>query len=146
MSAFIVSHDHIDALLSFAAEHLHGSPASYYVPQAECNVPGGKRVDVTYENATEVGRVLLIENERSVCHRYSDAATGADAAAYRFKPWPRALTPVSILKGCDCFDYQACETPDYRTSLAFRIVDAIRKRAIHRLPGYGDAQGWEFSR
>lgn len=42
MSAFIVSHDHIDALMTFAIEHR----VSYYVPQHLCNVPGGTRVDI----------------------------------------------------------------------------------------------------
>lgn len=144
MSAFIVSHDHIDALLTFAMQRDVSGPVSYYVEETQ------KRVDITQVNATEVGRILLTENERSVNHRYSDcdAPVGEDAANYEFKPWPfnRPLSPVSILKGCACFDYQACETDDYSGTLAHTIIQAIRHRAIKRLPGYENAYGWEFYR
>jgi hypothetical protein len=149
MSAFIVSHDHIDALLTFAMLRDTYGPVSYYVKETQ------RRVDITQDNATEVGRILLTENERSVYHRYSDCGPGnapgtlgEDAASYEFKPWPynRPLAPVAILKGCSCFDYQACETGDYEQSLAHTIISAIRHRAINRLPGYENADGWEFDR
>lgn len=149
MSAFIVSHDHIDALLTFASERHRYGAVSYYVKET------GARVVITEENATEIGRILITENERSVYARYSDCGPGnapgtigQDAANYTFKRWPYSspLTAVSILKGCSCFDYQACETDDYEDSLAFEIVNTIRKRAISRLPGYDDAPGWEFDR
>lgn len=149
MSAFIVSHDHIDALLTFASQKHQFGAVSYYVKET------GACVTITEENATEIGRILLTENERSVRHRYpSDKAgelpgtIGEDAAGYTFKAWPinSPLTAVSILKGCSCFDYQACEHDGYEDSLAFEIVNTIRKRAISRLPGYDNAPGWEFDR
>lgn len=68
MSAFIVSHDHIDALLTFAKLHR----VAYYVPQSICNKPGGTRVTIDDDTVSEVGRILLDENERSVRHRYPD--------------------------------------------------------------------------
>jgi hypothetical protein len=151
MSAFIVSHDHIDALLTFASMRNIQGTVSYFVKETR------KRVDITALNATEVGRILLTENERSVYARYTDCGPGKgnapgtlgeDAETYTFKPWPwnATLTPASILKACSCFDYQACETDDYRETLAYTIIDAIRHRAIASLPGYDDAAGWEFSR
>lgn len=149
MSAFIVGHDHIDALLTFAIKKIYG--------RGVCYVVNGNAVEITTFNATEVGRILLTENERSVRERYPhDPANdlpgtiGEDAASYTFKPWPvaqlRAVSHLAILKGCNCFDYQACETDDYAESLACKIVDAIRGRAIYTLPGYDDAGGWEFCR
>ena len=151
MSAFIVSHDHIDALLSFASKRDSYGSVSYYVKET------GAHVSITEQNATEIGRILLTENERSIYARYPDCkpgddrkpgAIGEDAAGYNFKPWPihSPLLAVSILKACSCFDYQACETDDYDDSLAATIIDAIRNRAIRRLPGYDDAPGWEFHR
>jgi len=56
------------------------------------------------------------------------------------------LTPIAVLKGCECFDYQACETDDYRSSIACTIINAIRTRAILCLPDYDDAPGWDFTR
>lgn len=142
MSAFLVGYDHIDALLTFASDS--SRPASY-------RYPGGERMEITTANATGIGRVLLAENERSLAARYSVEEVAAGdfgplASGYKFKRWAKPQSPVAILKGCDCFDYQACETDDYEETLACRIIDAIRQRAISRLPGYEDAEGWEFRR
>ena len=143
MSAFIVGHDHIDALLTYAIE----KRVSYWVPDTQT------RVSVTKENATEIGRILLAENERSVGHRYGEidpadmpGPTGEDDANYRYKLWSRPLSAIAILKGCSCFDYQACETENYETTLAYKIIDAIRHHAIHSVPGWDNAEGWEFRR
>lgn len=154
MSAFIVSHDHIDALLTFAKLHR----VSYYVPQSICNKPGGVRVDIGHDNVTEVGRILLTENERSVRHRYDDCAAddlpgtiGENAASYNFREFgelyrlPAAKKCAWILNGCRCFDYQACETDDYEASLAHRIIEAIQAAAIRALPHIDDAP-WEINR
>lgn len=147
MSAFIVSHDHIDALLTFAKLHR----VSYYVPQRLCNVPGGKRVDIDSDTVTEVGRILLDENERSVRHRYRDDSETAESAAYRFREFTEIMTlPAGkkcawILNACRCYDYQACETDDYRESLAHRIIEEIQAAAIRALPHIEDAP-WEIIR
>ena len=140
MSAFIVGHDHIDALLTFALDSRRNGPVSY--------VTNNICVRITKENVTEIGRHLLTENERSVRYRYPDYGPlcAENAENYKFRPWTQPLTALSILKACDCFDYQACETGDYWQSLAYTIIDAIRARAIRRLPGYTDAPGWEFRR
>jgi hypothetical protein len=146
MSAFLVGHDHIDALLTFAAQRgSYGSRASYY------SVKDQGRIEITDNNATEIGRILLTENERSIRARYGDdndmlRKSGEHAATYKFQPWLFTLTAVSILKGCNCFDYQARETDDYDLSVAHRIINAIRSHAIHRLSRYEDAKGWEFRR
>ena len=143
MSAFVVGHDHIDALLSYAIEHKLG----YYDPILK------DRVYFTEANATDHGRALLKENERSVGHRYGETdptdmpgTIGQNSRNYVWHQWEGKLTAVSILKACDCFDYQACETDDYEASGAYRIIDAIRGAAGRRTPGYDDAPGWEFRR
>jgi hypothetical protein len=143
MSAFVVGHDHINALLSWAIQ----KRVSYWVPDAQM------RVDITMANASEVGRILLDENERSVGTRYNetdpDDMPGTDhetAANYEFRRWCANFSAVTILKACACFDYQACETDDYETTLAHRIIDTIRHHAISSLPGYDDAPGWSLDR
>lgn len=146
MSAFIVSHDHIDALMSYALAHR----LSYYVPAVPPAV-GGASITVTSFNVTEVGRILLDENERSVRARYSDYAPGElpgtigeESGGYTFRQFP-ALPAVHVLKACQCFDYQACETDDYEATLAHTIVNAIRSAAVRDLPGYEKAP-WEINR
>jgi hypothetical protein len=144
MSAYIVGHDHIDALLTFALSKRYGRGVVYTANET--------LIEINCDNASEIGRILLTENERSVRHCYpNDAADdlprtiGEDSANYEFSPFDGGLTPVAVLKGCDCFDFQAYETDDYKSSIASAIIDAIRKRAILCLPGYNVAAGWGTS-
>lgn len=139
MSAFIVSHDHIDALLTFAKDKRMLDRLSYLVDRNAAKPL----------TATEIGRVLLAENERSVNYRYREEESHAHE--YNFKPFePFALMQFPkklawVLKACSCFDYQACETDDYEQSIARKIIRAIEAKAIGCLPGYEDAP-WEINR
>jgi len=47
---------------------------------------------------------------------------------------------VQTLKAIACFDYQACETDDWQQSEAFAFCEALRDRAINKLPGYSEAK------
>ena len=143
MSAFVVSHDHIDGLVTFAID----KRVSYWV-EAQ-----GTRVNITIENAEEIGRLLLEENQRSVGYRYGEddpdempGTVGENDATYRFQHFREPLSAVTILKACSCFAYQSCEHPDWEKSLAHSIIEAIRHRAISALPGYDSAPGWEITR
>lgn len=142
MSAFVVSHDHINAMLTFAKDKRMGDRLSYFIDRSKTS------------DWNTIGRVLLAENERSVCHRYVDAVPGdapgvigQEAVNYSFQPYaPFATMPftrklVWVIKQCDCFDYQACETDDYDESIAHRIIAEIRAKAIRCLPDY-DAAPW----
>lgn len=148
MSAFIVSHDHIDALLSFAKDKRLKDQLAYYIQPSRAD----------QFDWTDIGRVLLAENERSVCHRYSDCVPGnapgkigEEAIGYKFRYFTPFLNMahakkcVWIIKNCDCFDYQACETDDYDQSIAHRIIEAIRSAATRALPDYEDAP-WGIDR
>lgn len=84
----------------------------------------------------ESGQVLVDQNYRSVNSRY-----GTSDKPHKYSNPPvRRLKPVEILKLCSCYDYQACETTDYEASEAFRIVSALRTRAIQMLDGYEEAE------
>lgn len=134
MSAFLVSDDTITGILS--AMHLaryQGDQASYYWK--------GERYDMS--DAREVGQKLLDENHRSLRARYGESAN---------KHWPkrtyrilryRPVTPVEIIKLCDCYSYQACETDDWSETEAHTILTTLRERAISNLPGYDEAP-WGF--
>lgn len=139
MSAFIVGHDHINALLDHAVRH----QVSYYVPSRR------ERVTIMNNNATEIGAILLDQNERSVRHRYPGIAPselpgtiGENAASFRWRPRV-PLQPVQIMKACHCLDYQCCETKDWERTIAFLIVQAILNDASRRVPGYDGAK-WEI--
>jgi hypothetical protein len=135
MSAFIVADCHIDGLITFAID----AKVSYW--------NGTTRISITTQNATEVGQILLDQNVRSVGYRYNDRIDAAEknaSASYAFSrffglPVAPLQKAITVLKSCPCFDYQACETDDYRTTLAHQIIDAIRGAAICALPGYDNA-------
>ena len=148
MSAWIVSHDHIDALLTFAKDKRMQNDLSYRIARSA-------REPLSW---TQIGQVLLAENERSVCHRYPDCTPGdapgtigEEAIGYRFRPLaelatlPHNTKLVWIIKNCDCFDYQACETDDYEQSIAHGIIEAIRARAVRSFLEYDNAP-WGIDR
>jgi hypothetical protein len=99
--------------------------------------------------------VLLDENIRSLEHRYPhdpDMTEGANlyvrheapaseliARALAVRPARQRkfdgelsvkLLATQIVKACDCYDYQACETDDYPQSEAAALVEKVREQAI----------------
>ena len=130
MSAFIVSPDHITALLAgFAAQRRlrRDSPLSE-------------------DDLSEIGRQLLLENCRSVAYRY-DTPVNDGWQNYRFDRKylfsPPVRVTAQLLKLCDCLEYQSCERDDWYASAAFRKLDEIRSVLISSLPGYEQGP-WEF--
>lgn len=122
MSAFIVSDYHINALVSWAADR-HGYRAVTYYH-------AGRRRDIR-EAPARVASVLYAENVRSVNARYDEAER---ADGFRFKRVATSrLKAADIVNACNCLDYQSCETPDWRETEAFAIVDAIRDAAVRDL-------------
>jgi len=91
-----------------------------------------------YTNVDEVGQMLWKANFDSVNYRYSE---GKMAPAYVHPAFKRYdLDAVQILKACDCYEYQACETPSWDTSLAHAFIESLRRQAITKLAGYNDAE------
>jgi hypothetical protein len=58
---------------------------------------------------------------------------------------PHTTKLVWIIKACDCYDYQACETDDYEQSIAHAIVSEIRAKAVHSFLEY-EAAPWGITR
>lgn len=133
MSAFIVSEKHLQTLINWAMVQ----DVYFYF--------NGHRYEATHtEEAELLLTVLYRQNVRSVDERYSEKNT---IESLKVKPMGAGkigkVSPVQILKACDCYDYQACETDDYRQTFAADIINRIRSHAIGMLPGYDDAK-WEI--
>jgi len=62
MSAYIMGHAHIDALLTFSTSKRYGRGVVYTANET--------LIEINCDNASEIGRILLTENERSVRHCY----------------------------------------------------------------------------
>jgi hypothetical protein len=132
VSCFIVSNEHINALVWLV--HNHG---------ATRGAPDRDRT----------GRALLDANIRSFANRYwdsrgdagreakrVDAAREATVAAYHWEPIARAqLTVVEGLKLAQCFAYQSNEWGNWPHSEAFRIIADLKEALICALPDYEQA-------
>ena len=132
MSAFIVTHKHINALVTFGARRRE--PLTIVLPDGE-RLDFNKPADL--QRAAEI---LLEQNWRSVQANYPHRTIVAEAITYGHEPVLGPNFLVAILKLCDCYDYQACETDDYPLTAAHRIIDRIRGTAIDMLPGYSEAK------
>jgi len=140
MSAFLVNDKHINALLTYAKRPQYQAPSYYYHN-------GNRRT--FYDNLDLIGQILINENYKSLQARYGEPQgdnSEFEPHEYKFEGYPYSmLSPVRVIKACDCYNYQACETGEaYYKSEAHSIIEAIRERAIHSLPGYDEAD-WEIS-
>lgn len=150
MSAYIVHTEHIRTLVWAGLNYTRpGSHMTWHAPDPENAVSpetvqssfGRHYRQLTQDSAETVGQILLDENVRSVNHRYDeDEGYVYDHAA----PADRRWTPVEILKAIDCYEYQACETPEWNTSEAHAIITALRDTLGRTLPGY-DNGPWEIT-
>lgn len=140
MSAYLCDDRHVNALISFAAQQENGSGLTYYF--------NGESIRVQSDHECQkAAEVLKAENLRSLAARYEDTDTLKEQPITFernfFMSWQPLKLAVQILKACDCYDYQACESDDYEQTEAHALVDGIRSRAIGSLPGYEEAEwGW----
>lgn len=116
MSAFLVSTTHIDAMLSGAL--VLSSP---YAPFRWHPIVNGERK--THDLAS------MIDPEDRDCDPISDY----------FRELPGYPDPVVVLKAVTCYEYQACETPEWEDSEAFAFCQSLKDTCFRRLPGYEDA-------
>lgn len=124
MSAFVVSSEDIDILVT---AHLALNGCAY-----------------SNERADAIGRELWQENIKSVAYRYDMPARHGEHAEYLKALEAYAFEPIhakaaAVAKIARCYDYQACEHPEYESSSAKRIVDELMATFPETLPGYDDA-------
>lgn len=165
MSAFEVSDDHIDAMLTAGIELARGAysygplrwmtsaeiPADAYQegePWGPAAVAWQRenRRELTRETADAVGAMLRAENRRSVDYRYAESELEPIYTfhALRWGNVDHVRRLVIVLKAIDCYEYQACEHPEWAVSEAHAFCAALRQLCIARLPGMTDAPGWEI--
>jgi hypothetical protein len=147
MSAYICGEKTHKTLAIFAAQRSNGS-RNRVNPEYLRRVKAYPNADHAEEVASFYADLLYQENIRSVQHRYPQDAVDQLPGPIVKEP---ALTvslsdvcnaktdPVTVLKLCDCLEYQSCETDDWEETGAFELLERIRKAAIRSLPGYDDA-------
>ena len=144
MSAYVVSHNHINYLVRAMNEYAHtGYIKTYYYNNEPVHF---------LSDLNRVGRVLAQANVNGVQHRYPDdlpyelpgpiPTPIADRYQYNaMQPLP--ITGAAVLKALAGYVYQASELPDWEESEAYAICRHIREEAIRNLPGYEDAD-WDI--
>ncbi len=144
MSCFIVSNDHIDAILTAVLK------------VKEINAPAWLGEDGKIRNASctsglagvdawsKIGAMLLNENIKSFNFRYEEDTPPADDYEFRVyregRPGHVDLTPIQVLVLVDCYIYQSCEHPGWKYSEACRFAKAVKESMIYELPGYSDCR------
>lgn len=157
MSAFMVPIEHVRAMINAGLQNReHDSPLSWSVRQltdderARAYQPGqswGPEIDqiaqetmrqLTRDTAGTVGAMLLAQNRRSVDFRYDETDI---EEPYIHRP-SSDRQPVAMLRAVSCYEYQACETPDWEDTEAARFCQALRAHLIRQLDGYDDSETW----
>lgn len=153
MSAYIVMPRTIDYLVAWADRHGGDVSRTDAIWQDWSDIPEelqrvaagdarwGWHLRLNEMTNDEIGQILITENVRSVRHRYPDDSADSlpgpvDQARvwrYRFRPIARDLDAAWVVKSCRCLAYQSCETPDWKDSVAYAILEAIREDAIATL-------------
>jgi hypothetical protein len=98
------------------------------------------------QTESEVGRILLAENARSVGYRYREAQDPA-ALTYVYRATKREYTPSQALMAIRGYEYQACETPDWDRSEAHAFCRALFRGVVDVAIPQKDSDGpfWTVS-
>jgi hypothetical protein len=130
MSAFLVSENHINALVSTAIHGVvecEGNSQPWYHVYFD-------RVHVQQLNADNVGLKLWQECAASVSARYpKDPETISE---YHFTAPARRLSAVAALKLIRCYEYQSCEHDGWESSASKQFCAGLTSAIIEHLSGY----------
>lgn len=136
MSAYIVSDDHLDLLITAA---MHGG-------RWDKGLRVNGRTFESREDANDLGAILAAENRRSVNYRYQEDDL---ETIYQWRPDGIArylggvLTWGDVLGALRCYEYQACEAPDWESTDAYQVCEALRRKVCGIISG--DAWSWDRS-
>ena len=167
MSAYLVDNDTLDLLASFIARwsqdshmagmdlYLEDSTLPPRTEEIEIEVDrfGRRRVLITNTMAQAVKNELLAENIASLWGRYPagrgeglDDAQGLISERDRFRGIPSDEADLSDVAGSlHCYEYQACETDDWKLSFAYALCQGARRKIISHLMNQKE-DNWGYTR
>ena len=117
MSSYLVSTDHILTLANFLGEDRDYS----------CD---GKEITDT----------LYSQNLHALRCRYGEKDHRDVPQTLTYKNHDIShISPLTIAKLCEEYDYQASDDPEYQSRKAHRFITAIRRKALRRIHGYEGA-------
>lgn len=149
MSAFMVNDDHLD-LLASVAEWGREDLWVYFSdemlpPRSDLQAERGGNYYRDRFHASLIKEELRLENQASLWARYPNDANemwaGMEFREYR-RIFDDQATTGEVLGALACYEYQACESETWKTSYAFALCQAIRKKICSQLSG----SNWEYTR
>lgn len=139
MSAFIVSDNHIHAIVNYIMQRRTFGSMNVYGRIIGVKDRVWAEIE-TDKQATMLGQFFLDANYESVNYRYSES----DAPhKYKFKLQAAKVSTVQFLKALNCLDYQCCEPNDYRNGDCYKLIRELQSSAASHLAGYDEAE-WEI--
>ena len=118
MSAFEVSNTHVDAIVT----------AMIWAGLTD------------QQHAESVADELLAQNRASVAYRYNEEP---NTALYIFCKLQGTPEPKIVIKACECYKYQSCETPDWEETNAYKMIQELENAMALELAK--DCKVWEIN-
>lgn len=140
MSAWLVSQDHINALVSFAIERgilINGNAAAILTEENMRSLRyryPGRDFLAEWEEAAASYKFEHIDLAKALpkliksLHKEKNDVCGGRYG--KLPPMSLRAVATQIIKACDCYDYQACEHDEYESSAAKEFVGHVRNKAI----------------
>jgi len=122
MSAYLVTDDHINALITWAFDTRDLKSRFGYLGY----------------DAQSAAQTLYTANVASLTERYGDQGLPTEFVYRRFAHL-NMMSAIQVIKACQCYAYQACEADTWEASTAKCMIDAITAAAITHINGYSDA-------
>lgn len=111
-------------------------------PRGELSYPGeGESISYGSADRKHIKEELRLENIASLWSRYPDHSHDSDKREYR-NIFSDQATYAQALGALACYEYQACESDQWRESYAYALCQAIR-RGLCALISDGE---WEYER
>ena len=138
MSAFLVTDEHIHALVQAAFARMRHGAESVRVYDAD-----GGFTSFASDEQDRLGALLRAANVAGMSACYSGAARdwSLETVPYKYKAPRKARSAIEIIKAIHCFGYQCCDAEDWTGSVAHNFCQQLEHELVCSLPGY-DAASW----
>jgi hypothetical protein len=139
MSAYVVSDDHINVIVSWFLDYRKDNQLWYEL--------GGNYGYMDEAAAARVAWTLHSQNIRSVNHRYSEESTDEHYTFNKIGNAKQAYSLAEVAGALDCLEYQSCETADYPSTDAYRLITSMRKALLKKVQDrdLGDNTTWSIN-
>lgn len=136
MSAYIVSNTQINVIVSWFIDYRKDCQLWY-----ELN---GQYGYMDQEVAPKVAYELYKQNVLSVNSRYDDTESDEQYKFEYISNAKQAYCLAEIAGALDNLEYQSCETDNYHSTDAYKIITAMRKDLLKRVQNHdlGDNTTW----